>query len=1047
MEDQKEMKIPVFTVWKNNAILKNIFLVNSPPLNQVETHQQNDEICKTHQQFVETLLVGRHPDCDIRLEHPSISRFHLRIHSIPSSKQLFLTDLSSVHGTWVSGKRIDPNIRTKVNESDSLRVGGSSRVYKLQWIPLSQAYDVSNPFVPPVDFVEPQEDEAEENKEERSLGLGNEEVQAVDSVSKGLEFGVVCDDKKLVIEQVAPQTEENGMAVKNECGEREDSDMEGLMSLLLDENPELFVVEETPPDPPAHKVNSEIDVNEYVLDSVLESLVPLFLGENWEWVEQEANYMACPTEEEYPESLKKEDTGSLETLFKSLDTSFLDENPELNVKHENMGSIESVLDSLDTSVLDENSELILKHEDTGSLETVLEGSDTLFLNENSELSVLSDLPVPEDIVSPMTLNLNSNTAAQCSSEFVSGMIQNDNKFMLQEEDTHKVIQSAPSMTEDMAANLDSSTAGERGSKLATETIQNENEIPLQEADIQDGMWSFWCRSLVLPTSTLAAEGDLLCNENSDLDIDIPQNEFEPKVLSEKKCLGSVNVYQNSSVKDHNMTKLWSFWSGNMGVESSVCSSLSDAGFLSESENKSLANGCQSPPLSSIKRTFGSPLLTSDQKSASSIWSRRGKLQSTPQILTSRSEGKKMKSGQKKVKHEPLSRALFHVEDDHEEDELFTPDKENFTPNTHKSMRKLAMLDEVKNSSSAKMIGSPRIYYEDNLSPSSDKENFSPRTSLKQKKARRASGNQVKTVHPRERKEERMPFQSLLADSPQKCTSETYLPDAAKRNRSSVTCAKATSKTCLPYKCSGEKIRKWSILVDTTTLLNKESRKALQLLEGLKGTQLVIPRIVLRDLASLKRQTSFFRRNTEVSLALGWIEDCMVRTQWWIHVQNSMEEEQPVAPTPPASPYSQVSYGTTGSFTFSALESQPLLLSPTVEDHVLDYAISFKKNKNDGQLILLSNDVTLKIKAMAEGIICETAEEFRESLVNPFSERFLWADSSPRGQTWSCSDDFVLREKFYPSSLKMTPKAMENVKGLKLILLHNSQYYERMTATH
>lgn len=85
----------------------------------------------------------------------------------------------------------------------------------------------------------------------------------------------------------------------------------------------------------------------------------------------------------------------------------------------------------------------------------------------------------------------------------------------------------------------------------------------------------------------------------------------------------------------------------------------------------------------------------------------------------------------------------------------------------------------------------------------------------------------------------------------------------------------------------------------------------------------------------------------------------------------------------------------------------------------------------------------------QGIICETAEDFRESLVNPFSERFLWTDSSPRGQTWSYSDDFVLREKFYPSSLKMmmTPKAMENVKGLKLILLHNSQYFERMTAIY
>ena len=44
------------------------------------------------------------------------------------------------------------------------------------------------------------------------------------------------------------------------------------------------------------------------------------------------------------------------------------------------------------------------------------------------------------------------------------------------------------------------------------------------------------------------------------------------------------------------------------------------------------------------------------------------------------------------------------------------------------------------------------------------------------------------------------------------------------------------------KCAGERTRKWNMVVDMTTLLNKESRKALQLLAGLKGTQLVIPRI-------------------------------------------------------------------------------------------------------------------------------------------------------------------------------------------------------------
>lgn len=42
--------------------------------------------------------------------------------------------------------------------------------------------------------------------------------------------------------------------------------------------------------------------------------------------------------------------------------------------------------------------------------------------------------------------------------------------------------------------------------------------------------------------------------------------------------------------------------------------------------------------------------------------------------------------------------------------------------------------------------------------------------------------------------------------------------------------------------TGEAKRSWNMVVDTTTLLNKESRKSLLLLQGLKGTHLIIPRM-------------------------------------------------------------------------------------------------------------------------------------------------------------------------------------------------------------
>lgn len=52
-----------------------------------------------------------------------------------------------VHGSWVSEKKIEPWVPTELKEGDTLKIGGSSRAYKLHWIPLSQAYDFENPNI------------------------------------------------------------------------------------------------------------------------------------------------------------------------------------------------------------------------------------------------------------------------------------------------------------------------------------------------------------------------------------------------------------------------------------------------------------------------------------------------------------------------------------------------------------------------------------------------------------------------------------------------------------------------------------------------------------------------------------------------------------------------------------------------------------------------------------------------------------------------------------------------------------------------------------
>jgi len=88
----------------------------------------------------------------------------------------------------------------------------------------------------------------------------------------------------------------------------------------------------------------------------------------------------------------------------------------------------------------------------------------------------------------------------------------------------------------------------------------------------------------------------------------------------------------------------------------------------------------------------------------------------------------------------------------------------------------------------------------------------------------------------------------------------------------------------------------------------------------------------------------------------------------------------------------------------------------------------------------------------QGVVCEGAREFRESLMNPCSGRFMWAASAPRGPAWSRLDASALAEDYYNShhhhhhqARGQRPAAAEAARGLKLILRHNSLYAQATDA--
>ncbi len=67
------------------------------------------------------VVVGRGQDCDIRLEHPSVSLRHARLVTVGRDRTI--EDLGSTNGTFVNGQRLSPGVPVRVTDADAVRIG------------------------------------------------------------------------------------------------------------------------------------------------------------------------------------------------------------------------------------------------------------------------------------------------------------------------------------------------------------------------------------------------------------------------------------------------------------------------------------------------------------------------------------------------------------------------------------------------------------------------------------------------------------------------------------------------------------------------------------------------------------------------------------------------------------------------------------------------------------------------------------------------------------------------------------------------------------
>ncbi|KAF3445464.1 hypothetical protein FNV43_RR10640 [Rhamnella rubrinervis] len=1187
-EEDEEQKIPVFTVLKNGAILKNIFIVNkSPPhlsqLNLTPTAQTSENPSQGNE---EILIVGRHPDCNIMLTHPSISRFHLEILSDPSSQNLSVIDLKSIHGTWVSDKKLKPWDRVKLKEGDTLRIGGSSRVYRLHWIPLSQAYDLENPYVSASDvpMAEKNEHESagtedensmEEYMDEKSLPIENKPIEEKDTVSRMQMRGEeeVCESENSLgdeiqeIQSLDSVAEQTGVFDEIQCPDSV-AEQNGVfeyvnaMEAYMDEK--YFPIEE--------KVTLEVERKEVCesdnslgaenqefqsLDSIVEGINSLFFYENLGSIDkgipsaplmpENMIYSLYVENEEFCESSFKDVCGLNEISRQSVyfplyvEGAILEnENPENDVENHGLQPLsyereQQEFPSTEREKEEEEEEADLAAELTEEIENPRPSSEDHALPvaeihwesvgevlaeiEHQRVDMENLIPEPVSILQSVSdksrqetvslFNLNSSCPNGAVHSASKGLGNGDQDITVKDHLQRDVSVefSAALMTESENSSLpteealleiadDKCNQAPQTHSAATGLPQVETGSPMRS----DKISSFGILMTESVNSSLPVEEAVLeiadDKENQTPKTHIAATELpqvETSSLMRSDMISSFGILMTESVNsslphedavleiaDHNESqtpqshiaatllpqveisspmrsdKISSF--GKLMTESTNSSFPAEEALFEIVDDKE-----NQTPQSHITATGPPQVQISSPKSDKitsfgSIWLRRGKPASVLQIQIDRSRSETTGDGvhAEDERHKDEDMKGISISEEilscGEEEEIFTPDKENFTPNTLllKSLKKMGKLEEVKHSKSyrssiSNVTKSSNIHLEENLSL--HKDNQMSRVLSERKSVNPTTfDNKVlleQELMIKKRRTERFPFQSLAVG----CKTEALGLKTASRNNASVNYTQTMAKKVnspLSNTSVQEDKRGWNMVVDTATLLNKKSRKSLELLQGLKGTHLVIPRMVLRELDCSKRHGSLFRRKAEASLVLEWIEECMVKTNWWISIQSSEEDRRLTAPTPLASPQSPFSEGS-GGFPFGTRSSLSFLshgglmeiASPRAEDHILDCARLCRKTKNDKQLVVLSDDVMLKIKAMAEGLICETVQEFRGSLVNPFSDRFLWTDSSPRGQTWSYLDDIILREKYNCCPMKKSSKG--DAKGLKLILLHNSHY--------
>lgn len=74
--------------------------------------------------FAQMITVGRTPNNDVALIHPSVSKFHAHLQKTTDPNVYFISDAGSTNGTLVNGIRLEPSEKKELQDGDRVSFGG-----------------------------------------------------------------------------------------------------------------------------------------------------------------------------------------------------------------------------------------------------------------------------------------------------------------------------------------------------------------------------------------------------------------------------------------------------------------------------------------------------------------------------------------------------------------------------------------------------------------------------------------------------------------------------------------------------------------------------------------------------------------------------------------------------------------------------------------------------------------------------------------------------------------------------------------------------------